>query len=114
MSLLLTPVFAALSLGTIPSSPSQNLRQDVNRLALLPGPNLTSPHASFTGQTSIASEVKFVPAAGTLHLSSSSDKPREFAPPTKPQPLVHPDALRFEEKLPPTPLRTPQTQRPAR
>lgn len=114
MKIAVTASLAATSftLALAADLPPQNIRQDVARLTLLPGPHLTSPAKgapSLTLPPPTVGEVTFAPvtreafrSSGPLQLSSSAPKPAEFAPPPKPQSPPNPDSLRFDEKLPAT------------
>lgn len=99
-------VAAPFTLALAAELPPQNIRQDVARLTLLPGPHLTSPskHAPlpFAGETSIATEMKFISSTRDDPQRHGAAKPAEFAPAPKPQPPADPGALRFDEKLPAT------------
>lgn len=105
---LVSLIAASCAFGA--DTPPQNIRQDVARLTLLPGPHFTSPArpTSLTTLPPAAGQWHFVPASGPDASRSSSG-----APASTPLPLAHPDTLRFEEKLPATNTRTPQTPRRA-
>lgn len=103
-------------------NPPQNVRQDVTRLTLLPGPHLTSPakgapqpqpvHNVTEGMIKMEPErqFRFVPTPptsqsagqGTLTLGANTDSRWEFTPGRKLPTSTKADDLRFEAQLPPT------------
>lgn len=120
------------------STAPQNVRQDVTRLTLLPGPHLTSPAKGAPqptpvvplteGMVRIGAEPQFrfvparpaAPATGTLELRGDEERNREFAPARRPTSPPAADTLRFDAQLPRTGERpllersTPPPAAPAR
>ena len=115
----LVPSFAAVLAASAASSTApQNIRQDVSRLVLLPGPYLNSPAKGAPQPTSVnlmtegmikmsaETTLRFEPATLTsersLKLGSGAGTKKEFAPAPKPTAPKDPEELRFGEKLPAT------------
>lgn len=115
---LLLPAALLAAVPASDSTPPQNVRQDVNRLTLLPGPYLTSPAkgapqpkpvlTTEEGMVKIGGEPAFEskpspPPAATPGPAPNGvgAKPKEFVPKSKATP-PNPDNLRFDAQLAPS------------
>lgn len=103
-----------------PSTAPQNVRQDVNRLTLLPGPYLTSPAkgapqpnavgTATPGMVTIGVEprLQLVPSTPdpdirwSFRRADGPDPKKDVAPTRKLQPAPAPETLRFDAQLPST------------